>query len=92
MEAWIDRLAERLEQTPLEAAETSQILGVARDVAHRVERRLTPLSTFLLGLAVGRRLAEGAARAEALEREIDLVRGLLPALEEPGDQGPVAGR
>jgi len=35
-------------------------------VAHGVERRLAPLSTYLAGIHVGRRLAEGATPAEAL--------------------------
>ena len=31
-------------------------------VAHRVERKVTPLATYLLGLAVGSRMADGVAR------------------------------
>jgi hypothetical protein len=78
MESWIDQLAAALGQDPVDAAETSEILAVARDVAHRVERRLTPVSTYLLGVAVGRALAPGVDRATALEEQAGRLRGLLP--------------
>ncbi len=78
MEAWIDQLAEGLGEDTLNARETAELLQVARDVAHRVERRITPLATFLLGSAVGRGLANGASRADALQAVLDTVRSLLP--------------
>ncbi len=78
MDAWIDELARALGEEPASAAETSEILTVARDVAHRVERRLTPVSTYLLGIAVGRRLASGADRAEALDEHARTLRSILP--------------
>jgi hypothetical protein len=78
MEAWIDQLAEVLGEDPLTERETSLLLKVARDVAHRVERRLTPLSTFLAGAAVGRSLAGGASRQDALEAALDTIHSLLP--------------
>ncbi len=53
-------------------------LAVARDVAHRVERRITPLATFLVGAAVGRSLAGGAPRGEVLEAALETVASLLP--------------
>ena len=37
------------------------LLDVARDVAHGVERRAAPVTTYLLGMAVGR----GATPSEA---------------------------
>src|SRR5207247_2458873 len=52
MTEWIDGFAEELGIGPLSASETERLLSAARDVAHRVERRITPLSTFLLGMAV----------------------------------------
>ena len=48
MDAWIDRLAKALDEDPLTDAETTRLLGSARDVAHRVERKITPLAAFLL--------------------------------------------
>lgn len=42
--------------------DTDLILELARDVAHGVERRAAPVTTFLVGLAAGR--AGGGADAE----------------------------
>ena len=70
MESWIDQLAEALGEEPLTGAETTLLLGAARDVAHRVERKVTPLAAFLLGAAAGRSMAAGAARGGALAQRI----------------------
>lgn len=35
------------------AVDTSALLEVSRDVAHRVSRPATPVTTYLMGLAVG---------------------------------------
>jgi hypothetical protein len=78
MEAWIDQLAEVLGEDPLTERETSVLLRVARDVAHRVERRVTPLSTFLAGATVGRSMAGGASRRDALEAALDTIDSMLP--------------
>ncbi|HLB61216.1 MAG TPA: DUF6457 domain-containing protein [Actinomycetota bacterium] len=84
MEGWIDRLAAELGDDPLSEDEVSRLLAVSRDVAHRVERKITPLSTFLLGAAVGRATESGAARAEALVSALATFEGLLPpASEDP---------
>ena len=84
MDAWIDRLAAALGEDPLTEAETTRLLGSARDVAHRVERRITPLAAFLLGSATGRGLAGGASRDVALASALEILEGLLP--NEP-DEG-----
>ena len=85
MQAWIDQLAEALGEDNLNSRETAELLQVARDVAHRVERRITPLATFLLGSAVGRGLAGGASRADAFQAGLDTVRSFLP--EGPPEEG-----
>jgi len=77
MDEWIDGLAEALGERPLASNETDRLLAVARDVAHRVERKTTPLAAFLLGCAVGR-AAGGSSRAGALTASIETLRGLLP--------------
>jgi Domain of unknown function (DUF6457) len=85
---WIDRLAVTLGEVPLDGPATNRILSVARDVAHTVERRITPLSTFLVGAAVGRRAAGGVPRDRALDAVLELVVSTLP---EPGDDAEPAG-
>lgn len=78
MEDWIDQLAAALGEEPLSQEETNRLLGVARDVAHRVERKVTPLAAFLLGSAVGRNVSAGAPRSEAMAAALETLRSALP--------------
>jgi hypothetical protein len=78
MDNWIDELARSLGETPLSSAETTQLLSAAGDVAHRVERKMAPLSTFVIGCAVGRRLASGAERTETVSDMLRQLESLLP--------------
>jgi hypothetical protein len=59
----------------LPAALRDELLGLTGEVAHRVVRLAVPLTSYLVGVAVGR----GAAPEEALR----IVSGLLP----PGSAG-----
>ena len=84
MSGWIDDLARALDLDPLTASETDRLLRIARDVAHRVERKGAPLASFLLGMYVAGRTADGSARASALREAIASTVVLLPpAPEEP---------
>jgi hypothetical protein len=78
MTDWIDTLATTLGEEPLGRHQASELLDVARDVAHRTERRITPLSTFLLGLAAGRSMAAGRTRDEALAEAVGRLQTILP--------------
>jgi Domain of unknown function (DUF6457) len=80
-DTWLDGLAERLGVDALGDEERSRILAVARDVAHGVERRITPLATYLLGAAVAERTARGAAADEALHDAVELLESLVPDAE-----------
>jgi Domain of unknown function (DUF6457) len=83
---WVDRLAEALDQEPLSALEIDRLLHASREVAHRVERKATPLVAYLVGLAVGRSVAEGGSREAALGDALDAVVVRLPkAVPAPGD-------
>lgn len=79
MDNWIDELARSLGEEPLTSTETAHLLDAARDVAHRVERKMTPLSTFVVGCAVGRQLADGADRTETLSAVLNRLEAALPA-------------
>mgnify|MGYP003694715563 CR=1 FL=1 len=85
MSDWIDELAEALGVEALTAAETDHILRVARDVAHRVERRDTPLASFLhrdaRGAPDGRRHGRGTSRSTRRSRSP--TRSFLPRPERP---------
>jgi hypothetical protein len=85
MEAWIDQLAMALGEDGLSREEVGRLLGVSRDVAHRVERKVTPLAAFLLGQAFGRSVAGGASRADAMTAAVERLEALLP--DEPRAPG-----
>jgi uncharacterized protein DUF6457 len=84
MEDWLDELASALGLLPLTPEEQNALLGAARDVAHRVERKITPLSTFLLGEAVGR---AGNGRDDALTGVLDRLESLIPVHEGEEREG-----
>lgn len=50
---WMTRVATLLDVDPHEVL-TSELLDLTRDVAHGVERKSAPLTTFLLGYAAGK--------------------------------------
>ena len=77
MQDWLSTAAEALGVDPIDDATQERLLGAARDVAHGVERKLTPLATFLLGVAVERRMCRRARSA--------------PAAFEAAVRGPRAG-
>lgn len=81
MQAWIERLAETLGEEPLSEDATTRILEASREVAHRVERKTTPLAAFLVGSAVGRSLERGGDRSEALGAVLADLEHLLPSPE-----------
>ena len=83
MSEWIDELAETFVLERLADDETDRLLRVARDVAHRVERKGTPLAAFLMGMDVAARVAAGASRDVAIADSIATVEALLPAIPDP---------
>jgi hypothetical protein len=60
-EEWVEGACKALDVEP-DDVDTEELLDLAREVAHGVERRAAPVATFLLGLVVGR----GADYDEAL--------------------------
>ena len=82
---WLDRLAQTFELDPPTNQEIAAVLDAARDVAHGVERKITPVSTFLLGMNVERRIRAGASRQEALTSALAALEATLPA--GPGEEG-----
>ena len=67
LKPWLNALAQAL-QTPEGAPDDHAIrtlLDLARDAAHGVERPAAPLTTFLVGVAVGRGASLDAAAGTA---------------------------
>jgi hypothetical protein len=86
---WLDRLSEELGEPPLKREEIGALLRLARTVARASDRRLAPLTTFVAGVHVGRRTAEGASREEAQREVVQAIRKISPEyLEDAGPDGP----
>ena len=80
-------MAEALQVAPLSADDQRLLLDCARDVAHSTQRRYAPLSTFMIGLALGQ--AGDTDRTGSLQRAIDALTAALPteaAADEPDPQ------
>lgn len=78
MDDWLDEVARALGVDPLAEGDADGLLDVARDVAHGVERKVTPLAAFLLGASMQRRVDAGASRPEALAAAVADLRAHLP--------------
>jgi hypothetical protein len=78
---WVDRLATELRLDKLSKHESDHLLSASREVAHRVERKATPLAMYVVGLAVGAQLAD-RGRDEAIEDVIHTLLVRLPATDE----------
>jgi hypothetical protein len=66
MHKWIEAVTAELSLQGVEVTDAlmKEILAVARDAAHNVERPAAPLSTYLMGIAV----AHGADPADVAQR------------------------
>ncbi len=85
----LDRLSASLGDPPLERQEIGRLLRLARGVARASDRKLAPLTTFVAGVHVGRRLTEGASREEAQREVVEAIREIAP--EFLADTGPDGG-
>lgn len=60
---WIEEVCSALDLDPGDV-DVSEILDLARDAAHLIERRAAPVTTYLVGVAAGRSgTPDGASRA-----------------------------
>lgn len=77
---WLDEVADAL-GVDRDVIEQNMLLGLARDVAHRVERKAAPLSAFIVGYAAGAAGADGQGVVTLVEQ----VREMCPPEVESGD-------
>ena len=82
MDEWLGAWAEALGEHPVTNDEVGAMLRLSREVAHGVERKLAPLSTYVAGIHVGRLLSQGRTAADALAEVRAAADRLLP--EAPG--------
>ena len=67
LDEWVRSVATELgvDDLDLDTDRMHILLDLARDAAHAVQRPAAPLTTFLVGVAVGRGQSLGAAAAQA---------------------------
>jgi Domain of unknown function (DUF6457) len=87
---WLDEYAEALShpggpEQGVDEAARRVVLKLAREVAHRTERVMAPLSTFLAGMFVADRVREGVPQDEATREALRVAEGMLPPGPPPGD-------
>lgn len=89
---WTDAVALELGLEP--GLDRTLLLDLARDAAHGVARPAAPLTTYLLGLAVGRGAdpVEAAGRLSALAAQWQQEQDTQPADPQPADPQPAAAR
>ena len=78
---WVDRLAAELQLAALSPHENEHLLKASREVAHRVERKATPLAMYVVGLFVGSQMAE-RKRDDAIEDAIHALLLRLPPVDD----------
>ena len=77
IDRWVMAVAEDLGVTP-NPADTRTILDMTKDVAHNVDRPAAPMTSYLIGIAVGR----GMTLSEAIKRVTGLARSWPGQSEE----------
>lgn len=75
LDEWTALVCAELDLDPASVPIT-ELLNAAKEVAHGVARPAAPLTTFLLGLAVGRATSLGLPAAAAAEAAVTSVRAL----------------
>ena len=78
---WVDGLATDLHLKALSAHENEHLLTASREVAHRIERKATPLAMYVIGLSVGTQVDR--TRDDAIEDAVHALLLRLLAVEEP---------
>ncbi|GGM18258.1 DUF6457 domain-containing protein [Nakamurella endophytica] len=89
LDDWVQDAATALSLPPgqIPAALRDELLDLTRDVAHGVTRVAGPLTTYLVGVAVGR----GAAPSTALAAVSDLARARAEQRTDGADAASTAG-
>jgi hypothetical protein len=79
-DAWLADVGRSLD-VDTDVIDVDSLLRLARDVAHGVERKAAPLTTFVVGYAAGARGADSDGVAELAR----LIRDMCPPEEDASD-------
>lgn len=66
---WVERACAALE-VDSSLVDIGEVHEVSKDVAHQVQRPLAPVSTFILGLAIGARIGRGETVDDAVRSDL----------------------
>lgn len=74
LDEWLSKVVDelKLRDITIDDDAVHTVLDLARDAAHQVERPAAPLTTFLVGVAVGQGATLGAAAATATELALNI--------------------
>ena len=78
---WVERASAAIEVDPA-AVDIVDLHHLSKEVAHRLERPMAPVSAFILGLALG---AAGDVSASRRTELLDKILDTLPAPSEPSE-------
>lgn len=77
--AWIDDVCARLGVDP-KLVDITLVHDLTRDIAHRFQRPMAPIGSYIMGIALGAALAGGRTDAAALLSEYEeQIQQTLPA-------------
>jgi Domain of unknown function (DUF6457) len=87
---WLDEFAEALShpggpELGIDEDDRRVVLRLARQVAHRTERVMAPLATFVAGMFVADRVREGMDQKEATREAFRVAEGMLPPAPPAGE-------
>jgi hypothetical protein len=88
LDQWLRAVCAELQVPAAAVADTQVLLDVARDVAHGVLRPAAPLTTYVVGVAVGMALVSGADVSSALRQaanDASRLAGAKPSWAERQD-------
>jgi hypothetical protein len=76
LEEWLDALAAELELGDIDMNTDAMhtVLDLARDAAHQIDRPAAPLTSYLVGVAVGRGASLGSVAATATQLALNADR------------------
>ena len=81
---WSDRVSEALDLGDV-PVDIDAVLGLAGTAAHAVRRPAAPLTTYLVGIAVGKAVAAGADPAAVAKAATAAVERLATAVSDDAD-------
>lgn len=81
-QAWVDKACEAV-GVDVQNVDITAILGLTKRVAHNLERPLAPVSSYIVGVAVGMAAAAGEVSREQREQLMQQLLTVVPRTPNP---------